>query len=61
MTPSIRQVPKLIFHDVDPGDPPAPLISGFDRIQITVNNIIITISLKQVAYFTWYLVSETVE
>ena len=25
MTPSIRQVPKLIFHDVDSGDPPAPL------------------------------------
>ena len=25
MTPSIRQVPKLIFHDVDPGDPSAPL------------------------------------
>ena len=25
MTPSIKQVPKLIFHDVDPGDPPCPL------------------------------------
>ena len=26
MTPSIRQVPKLIFHDVDPGElGPAPL------------------------------------
>ena len=28
MTPSIRQIPKLIFHDVDPGDPPPAPLSG---------------------------------
>ena len=29
MTPSIRQVPKPIFHDVDP--PPAPLKGGVGK------------------------------
>ena len=36
MTPSIRQVPKLIFHYVDPGDPPCPLKQGgIQRVFIT--------------------------
>ena len=38
MTPSIRQVPKLIFHDVDPWTPPCPLNNNYYNIMNTVSH-----------------------